>query len=449
MFWDGTRWVPERPATPTSVVRRRSRLVDLVATLPVLVLVPLLFSPFLNASAADPVLTVTGVAVPGGKVAASGSGWPAQTSLQLMWDGAAAGMPRARTSRSGTFTTSFVIPSNAAAPAAHVLGVVSASKIGRGVLVQGRAAADVTLLATVTVQVVEATAPDPTPQPPDPTAKPTPPPADPTPPPPPDPTASPPPDPTAPPPPDPTPRPTPDPTPPPDPGPVLTFSAECNGSAIDPDLRALYGAGDPGFGYDSDFMGNMSQVSIANGRCTITAERRSTPSGRPYATACIATYGTFGQKFGIFEARIRYGNGQGAWPAFWMLPVGQKNPYPEIDIFEAYPGDVNIAGPNLVVQGLHYAGEPVDPSLRTSMWRAVDAGYDLTGGFHTYKIVWTTNKVDFYFDGARTHTVTSHVPQVAMYPIVNLAMGNAGYRVDSTTPDVVKLDIDWIRVYKL
>ena len=39
-------------------------------------------------------------------------------------------------------------------------------------------------------------------------------------------------------------------------------------------------------------------------------------------------------------------------------------------------------------------------------------------------------------------------PQGPMYPIVNLAMGVPGiYEVDGTTPDTVKMDIDYVRVY--
>ena len=125
---------------------------------------------------------------------------------------------------------------------------------------------------------------------------------------------------------------TPAPTPPvatPAPTPRLTFDAECAGSSLDPAFRALYGQGDPGFGLDSDFMADLRQVSVANGLCTITAQRMTTPMGRPYASACFATFGTFAQTYGTWEARLRYPAGQGVWPAFWLLPVGQKGPYPE------------------------------------------------------------------------------------------------------------------------
>ncbi len=449
MFWDGTRWVDERRPAPRPHLRP-GRLVNTLATIPVLILAPVLLMPYLAASASSPSIQVSGIAVPGAVLAVTGADWPKNLALQLTWDDAATGMPKARTGASGDFSTKITVPANAQ-PAAHTLTAMS---MRNGKLTKASTLPSAAVLfASVSITVLPSSAPadpgvtpaptalppaaatrapDPTVAPPAPTAG-----SDPTAPPAPTPDPSVLPDPTA--------NPTPDPTP--DPGPTLTFDSECGGSSLDAHWRALYGSGDPGYGVDSDFMGNLSQVSVANGYCTITAERANTPSGRAYASACIAPYGTFSQQYGTFEARIRYPNGQGSWPAFWMLPAGQKGPYPEIDVFEAYPGDVNVGGPNMIVGTVHYAGEPSDFNQRTNMWQAVDAGHNLTGAFHTHKIVWTPSRVDFYLDGTKTFSVTQHVPQVRMYPIVTLAMGNYGYRVNSSTPDVLKMDIDYVRVY--
>ena len=58
-----------------------------------------------------------------------------------------------------------------------------------------------------------------------------------------------------------------------------TFAEECS-NTLRPEWHALFNAGDPGYGRDSDFFGDLRQVSVANGICTITAERAVTPSGR-------------------------------------------------------------------------------------------------------------------------------------------------------------------------
>lgn len=184
-------------------------------------------------------------------------------------------------------------------------------------------------------------------------------------------------------------------------------------------------------------MGNLSQVDVANGIATITVERRLTPSGRPFAGGCMATYGTFGQKFGTWEARVRYDEAKGTWPSFFMIPVGQKWPYPEIDVFEAY-GDAACLGPGALVQTHHYAAGQSNAKI-----------VPVAAGWHTYKLVWTASRLDFYIDGVRTFSVTSNVPQVAMYPIFVFGVGanSPSCRASSLTPDRLTMDIDYIRVY--
>jgi beta-glucanase (GH16 family) len=203
----------------------------------------------------------------------------------------------------------------------------------------------------------------------------------------------------------------------------------------------MYQTGDPGFGLDSDFLGNLSQVSVANGYCTITAERKATPSGRQYASAAFATRNTWSQTYGTWEARIRYPNGNGVWPAFWALRANSYN-LPEIDVLEAYPGSVSAggSGPNVVVSTLHYASG-------ANQYFATDMGFDMTGAFHVYTMVWTSSKLVFSIDGKAVGTITSNVPTVPMYPILNLAIGATGYRADGSTPDVLKMDVDYVRVY--
>jgi beta-glucanase (GH16 family) len=188
-------------------------------------------------------------------------------------------------------------------------------------------------------------------------------------------------------------------------------------------------------------MGDLRQVSVNNGIATIHVERRNTPSGRPFAGGCIATYGTFGQKYGTWTARFRYDEAKGTWPSWFLLPVGKKGPYPEIDVLEAY-GDPACAGPGLMVQGVHYAsGSPSDYKV---------ASVSNTDGWHTHKIVWTASKLEFYVDGVLTHRVTddSHVPDVAMYPIFVFGVGanNPDCRASSSTPSSLTMQIDYLRV---
>ena len=225
----------------------------------------------------------------------------------------------------------------------------------------------------------------------------------------------------------------------------LAFAAECNGSGVDAGMRPLYGPGDPGFGLDSDFMGDLRQVSVANGLCSLTAVRMSTPSGRMYASAAMATYGTFAQRYGTFEARIRYPNGAGVWPAFWLLAEGTVVTPPEVDVFEALPGPgltpVNgSSGTDVAIVTNHYAGG-------SPQYVAWHAGADLTTVFHVWRLDWSPAALVVKVDGTEIATLTGHVPATAMYPIINLAIGATGYRADGTTPSSLTLDVDYLRVF--
>lgn len=220
------------------------------------------------------------------------------------------------------------------------------------------------------------------------------------------------------------------------------FAEECS-TSLRPEWRALHIGDDPGYGLDSDFLGDLRQVSVASGICTITAERVATPSGRPYVSAAIGTHGTFAQRYGTFEVRIRYPGGQGIWPAFWLLEQRSAiTTPPEIDVFEAYPGKPGFggqAGPNVVVSSLHYRGG--------THYFFHDHGSDMTAGFHTHRMTWSPDLLVFSVDGVETGRITNHVPDVAMYPIISLAVGAEGYRADERTPPVATMDIDYLRVW--
>jgi beta-glucanase (GH16 family) len=224
------------------------------------------------------------------------------------------------------------------------------------------------------------------------------------------------------------------------PTPTLTFDAEFSGSTLDRRFVSLFGPGDPGDRLDTDTMGDLRQVTVANGYGTITVERMTTPSGRPFAGAAMSTYGTFGQKYGTFEAKVRYDEAKGTWPSFFLLPVGQKGPYPEIDAFEAY-GDDACLGPGAVTSAVHYAGET------TSIYKVISVAN--SSDWHVHRIVWTPTKVEYSIDGVVKFSTTSHVPQVAMYPILVYGVGanNPLCRADATTPSTLTMDVAYLRVY--
>jgi hypothetical protein len=82
---------------------RSSRIRNIIATVPMLVLLPALLIPLL-ASASGPKLETVGLTTPGSTIVVRGSGFRPDDRLQLTWDGAPDTMPAATTNRNGKFT---------------------------------------------------------------------------------------------------------------------------------------------------------------------------------------------------------------------------------------------------------------------------------------------------------------------------------------------------------
>jgi hypothetical protein len=197
----------------------------------------------------------------------------------------------------------------------------------------------------------------------------------------------------------------------------------------------LYVVGDPGYGLDSDFLGTMAQVS----GLSITAERKATPSGRAYASACIAAPG-IARCYGTFEARIRYPAGQGVWPAFWLLKSGTVTTPPEVDILEAYPAHPAGGGSGVdsLITSNHTSVAPSDYFVTTRP--------GMSGGWHVHRLTWSAGLMVFTIDGIESGRIAANVPAVPMYPILTLALGAPGFRVDATTPSVLTMDVEYVRV---
>jgi hypothetical protein len=65
------------------------------------------------------------------------------------------------------------------------------------------------------------------------------------------------------------------------------------------------------------------QIKVRNGKLELVAEKKKLRfSGKDYqySTGEVSTFKKYRQKYGYFEARIKYDAVTGLWPAFWMMP---------------------------------------------------------------------------------------------------------------------------------
>ncbi|ACE84208.1 glycoside hydrolase family 16 protein [Cellvibrio japonicus] len=278
---------------------------------------------------------------------------------------------------------------------------------------------------------------------------------------------------------------------------TLVWSDEFEGDAIDP---AKWGHEQNCWGGGNNeqqcYTDRAENSFIEEGVLHIVARRESftgpnTPDGTgdgnttlPYTSARLRTKGLEEWTFGRFEIRAKMPQGQGTWPAVWMLPT--DSPYGiwassgEIDIVEA----VNLKTQTLVngelqapearVHGTLHYGRVWPGNVNSGAAYTLPEGANPADDFHVYALEWEEGEIRWYVDGVHYATqrssgwysqylldgVLTDAPEGAPYDaqsryhlLLNLAVGgnwaantnNLGID-ESVFPQT--LQIDYVRVYE-
>lgn len=194
---------------------------------------------------------------------------------------------------------------------------------------------------------------------------------------------------------------------------------------------------------------------------------RDTSGSGTYTSARLRTKGLGDWKYGRFEVRAKLPQGQGSWPAFWMLPsewaYGSWPLSGEIDILEAV--NLKVGGENRVHGTLHYGG--IRPgNVYTGEAYQLPGGFNPADGFHTYAVEWQQGEIRWYVDGdhfasqTREGWYTTAAPDNpdapfdrAFHLILNLAVGGDWpANVNDTGIDESAFPqeflVDYVRVYQ-
>jgi beta-glucanase (GH16 family) len=243
---------------------------------------------------------------------------------------------------------------------------------------------------------------------------------------------------------------------------TLVWSDEFDATQLDPEVW-FFESGDgsqygiPGWGNNELQWYLENSAELRDGMLVITA-RQESAGGKNYTSARINTRDRFAFRYGRIEARIRFPEGQGIWPAFWMLPqddvYGTWAASGEIDIVEA----VNLGGTggNSVFGTIHYGGEfPANQSSSNNYLVPTSA----TTEFHTYALEWDSAvpEMRWYVDDVLFSTQNSWSSTGAPYPapfnenfyiLLNVAVGgNFPGAPNSSTVFPVEMEVDYVRVY--
>lgn len=173
---------------------------------------------------------------------------------------------------------------------------------------------------------------------------------------------------------------------------------------------------------------------------------------KDYSSSKIITAELFTFRYGRVQARIKTVDGQGFWPAFWMLPSGGSWPCDgEIDIMEQWGNN----GPSNVTTGAAHLGPcSAGGSTYRSFSKTLDNG-SYADDFHTYEIRWEPDRITWYVDGEYLFNVTPEdYPSDYTWPfntgdwflMLNLAIDKNGPSAQTQFPS--QIEVDWVRVYQ-
>ncbi|MFD2166633.1 family 16 glycosylhydrolase [Thalassotalea euphylliae] len=250
----------------------------------------------------------------------------------------------------------------------------------------------------------------------------------------------------------------------------LTWSDEFDGSGLNTDnwnIETGDGSqyGIPGWGNNELEWYQEDNVTVANGNLVIEA-REEASNGYDYTSARLRTDGKVDIQYGRIEARIKIPEGQGLWPAFWMLPTdsqyGGWASGGEIDIMEV----VNPLSTeeNHVHGTIHYG---MAWPLNVSSGKELTA--DVLSDFNVYAIEWEENEIRWFFNDVHYATVTSDTWWSYFYKdtetgyvsdeaapfnqsfhlLLNMAVGgNWPGSPDAATQFPAQMLVDYVRVYE-
>lgn len=208
---------------------------------------------------------------------------------------------------------------------------------------------------------------------------------------------------------------------------------------------------------------------VKNGHLNIAVyrDKHTTSDGKtqPYSSARIRTLNRGDWTFGRFEIRAKMPDGEGIWPAVWMMPT--ESPYGgwaaggEIDIIESRGSAVHET-----VGALHFGGAWPRNKHLDQTYTFPDKG--AAESFHVYALEWNADEIKWFVDGHLWKTRTkdewfsengkdnpSAPYDQPFHLIINVAVDGrffektkqrADHLPDSAFPQT--LLVDYVRVYQ-
>lgn len=199
------------------------------------------------------------------------------------------------------------------------------------------------------------------------------------------------------------------------------------------------------------YTSGSNNITVSGGHLSITAKQESY-NGANYTSARIRTINNADFTYGRMEASIQLPEGQGIWPAFWMMPTNNA--------YGGWPasGEMDI---------MEYLGHQTNKAYGTCHYGYVGdhqylgSNYTLPSGtfpnnFHVFAMEWEPDTIKWFVDNVNYYTVKRS--DLGSYPwvydkdfhfILNVAVGgNWPGPPNGTTVFPQTMKVDYVRVYK-
>ncbi len=208
-----------------------------------------------------------------------------------------------------------------------------------------------------------------------------------------------------------------------------------------------------------EYTASDDNIFVRDGHLVLKAVKSDVDGQDYYTSGKVNSQNKTDFQYGKVVVSAKVPEGQGLWPAIWMMPqdesyYGQWPKCGEIDIMEVLCNDTTTS-----YSTIHY-GEPHAEQQGTI---TLDEG-SFSSEFHEYSVEWEPGEMRFYTDGILVLTVNDWFSAEAgeddkPYPApfdqpffvqMNLAVGGdwPGNPDETTDFDNAEFEIDYVRVYQ-
>ena len=241
----------------------------------------------------------------------------------------------------------------------------------------------------------------------------------------------------------------------------LLWSDEFDGKKLD-ETKWNYEPHEPGWTNNElqEYTTSTDNVFVRDGNLVIKAIETEKDGQVHYTSGKVTGQNKTDFMYGKVVVSAKVPEGQGLWPAIWMMPkdesyYGQWPKCGEIDIMESLGNDTTVS-----YSTIHY-GEP-HAEQQGTITKEGDESF--SAKFHEYSVEWDPGEMRFYTDGELVLTVNDWFTAVQgeddkPYPApfdqpffvqMNLAVGGDWPGNPDETTDFSKAEflVDYVRVYQ-